>query len=69
MKNGQIKTQKDVRQLFWTCFPKADKRKIKDYSGKGRMYKTDTRVMFVEFVDNLHRNGEISDKLASRVTL
>jgi len=32
-------------------------------------YPTDTRVAFVEYVDHLCRNGDISEELASRVTL
>ena len=64
-----ITTQKEIRQLFWDTFPSADKKKIKDYSGKGKMYKTDTRVLFVDFLDNLSRTGTISEKLAQRATL
>lgn len=30
---------------------------------------TDTRVAFVEFVDNLARNGDVTENLASIVTL
>lgn len=64
-----ITTQKEIRQLFWATFPSADKKKIKDYSGKGKMYKTDTRVLFADFLDNLSRTGTISEKLAQRATL
>lgn len=63
------KSQKAVRELFWKCFPDTNKKKIKDYSGKGKMYTTDTRVMFVEFVDYLVKSEQITNELAQRVTL
>lgn len=67
-------TQKQVRAAFWECHPDADKRKIaygRDVkTGKiEKIYKTDTRVTFVDFVDYLARAGMISAELASRVTL
>lgn len=65
-------TQKEVRAAFWdSCegIAGVSRRKIKDYSSKGKMYNTDTRCAFCDFVDSLARSGEISDKLADRVTL
>ena len=62
-------TQKQIRQAFWTEFPDADRQKITDYSGKGKMYKTNTRVQFCDFVDYLQQNDIISGALAQRVTL
>jgi hypothetical protein len=44
-------------------------RKITDYGGHGKMHNTDTRTEFVDFVDMLMKNGEISAELANRVTL
>lgn len=61
--------QKQIRRAFWELYPNADKRKVKDFSGKGKMYKADTRMMFVDFVDCLQRDGQISESLASRATL
>lgn len=62
--------QKQVRAAFWEAgYPNVSKRKIRDYSGKGTMHDTDTRCAFVDFVDMLCRNGEISETLAERVTL
>jgi hypothetical protein len=63
-----ITTQKEVRRLFWERF--AGYRDI----SKRRLfstgdYNTDTRCAFVDYVDNLCRNGDISETLASRVTL
>lgn len=62
-------TQKQVRALFWQTFPNADRRKITDYSGKGKMFCTDTRCLFVDFVDSLRRDDQISPELADRITL
>lgn len=61
--------QAQVRVAFWRDHPEADKQKIRDHSGKGRMYTADTRCNFVEFVDYLARDGQISEALAQRVTL
>lgn len=64
-----ITTQRDLRRAFWQAHPDADRSKIKDHSGTGRMYKADTRAAFVDFVDMLARQGVISEPLAQRVTL
>lgn len=64
-------TQKQVRQAFWQAHPSADRRKItsSDGLGMGKMYKTDTRVAFCDFVEYLRSDGLISEALAYRVTL
>jgi hypothetical protein len=61
--------QKQIRQSFREQYPDLDYRKITRYSGKGKMFKTDTRCAFAEFVDYLERAGLISEALAQRVTL
>lgn len=61
--------QKQIRAAFWDTYPDLPRRRIRDYSGKGLMYQTDTRCAFVDFVDSLQRNGDISAALADRVTL
>jgi hypothetical protein len=50
-------------------FPNLSRKKIKAYSGSGTMFTTDTRCAFVDYVDMLKKNGNISAELASRVTL
>lgn len=65
----RITSQKQLRAEFWDTFPELDREKITDYSGKGKMYKTDTRCAFVDFVDMLSKDGIISRELAERVTL
>jgi hypothetical protein len=65
-------TQKQVRAAFWETFagePGISRRKIKHYSGSGKMHNTDTRCAFVDFIDALARDGRISESLAERVTL
>ena len=64
-----LTNQKQIRAAFWEQHPDLPRRKIRDYSGKGKMYCTDTRCAFVDFVDYLQRDGEISSELADRVTL
>jgi hypothetical protein len=64
-----ITTQKALRSQFWEIFSELPKRKIKDYSGKGLMYQTDVRVTWVDWIDELERDGEITTALADRATL
>ena len=65
----RITTQKQLRKEFWETFPELSRRKIKDYRGNGRMHTTDTRCAFVDWVDTLSKDGDISPELAERVTL
>lgn len=67
--NNLITTQKEIRKLFWQENPNLDRKKITSYDGKGKMYKTDTRVAFVSFVDMLYSNGQISNNMVQKVTL
>lgn len=62
-------TSRDVRRAFWREHPHLSRRKIPDYSGTGKMYCTDTRCAFADFVDALQRDGMVSDAVANRVTL
>ncbi len=59
-------TQKQIRESFWQAHEGVSgisKRKIRGY------YDTDTRCAFVDYVDMLARNDEISESLANRATL
>ena len=62
-------TQKQIRAAFWESHQDLPRRKITNYAGNGKMYQTDTRCAFCDFVDALNKNGEISDQLANRATL
>lgn len=57
-------TQKQIRASFWEAHPDARCKR-----GRDGDYLTDTRVAFVDYVDMLQRDGQISEALASRVTL
>ena len=62
-----MKTISEVRKAFWVEHPE-----FKSYfrvNKRQNDYITDIRVTFVDWVDMLERNGEISEKLARRVTL
>lgn len=65
----KLTTQIQVRAAFWTSYPELSRKKIKHYSGTGKMYTTDTRCAFVDFVDYLRKSGIISEALAARATL
>jgi hypothetical protein len=59
----RITTQRQLRAEFWQTFPNLSRRKwLGDYT-------TDTRVCFVDWIDTLCRNGDISEDLAQRATL
>jgi hypothetical protein len=64
-----ITTQLQLRKVFWRTFPRLSRKKITDYSGEGKMYCTDTRCAWVDWVDNLSRNGVISKMLAEKAVL
>lgn len=64
----RLTTQKEVRAEFWKTFD-GSRNKVKNYESNGKMYTTNTSCAFVDFVDSLARNGEISEALANRVTL
>ena len=57
-------TQREVRAAFWEAHPQASHKR-----GTDSDYLTDTRCAFVDYVDMLARDGQISESLANRVTL
>ena len=70
--SNRLTSSRAVRAAFWRdCagLPGVKRRRIRDYSGDGKMYNTDTRCAFTNYVDSLARDGAISDDLAQRVTL
>ena len=62
-----MKNQTEVRNAFWEEYPQyaAERRSRK----RQNQYSTNIRCAFVDFVDYLNRNREISDSLRNRVTL
>lgn len=64
-------TQAQVRAAFWLEHTQLEQRaRANGTRSKGQNAQTtDCRVAFVDFVDALSRNGDISPTLAGRVTL
>ena len=65
----QITNQRELRAAFWRDHPNADRKRITDYAGTGKMYRTDTRCAWTDYIDSLCRDGIISPDLAQRATL
>lgn len=70
----RLTTQRQVRSAFWQFVREfkpagVSPRKIRNYSGSGRMHNTNTRVAFCDYIDMLSKSGDISPELADRVTL
>ena len=67
-------THKEIKALFWETFPNLPRRRYR-YSWNSSdktaelVYPVDTRCAFVDFVDALHRAGQITDKQADSITL
>lgn len=66
--------QKQIRAAFWEAFPSLPRRRYRyswNRSDKTAelVFPIDTRCAFVDYVDQLHRSGEISEALAARATL
>lgn len=65
----RLNNEDEVREEFWREHSYLDRTRITNYAGTGKMYKTDTRVAFCDFVDYLSKSGAISSELADTVTL
>jgi hypothetical protein len=62
-----LTTQKQVRAAFWQLMPSGVYRQ---YHGKPQNdCPAAIRTAFVDYVDGLVRNGQISEALAAKVTL
>lgn len=60
-----ITTQKALRNEFWYQHPQ-----FKRVSGWTQNdYKTDVRVTWCEWIDDMYRSGQISEAMAERATL
>lgn len=58
---------KEIRTSFWDSYPefKNDFRTRK----KQNDYRVDIRIAFVDYVENLRRNGQITENQAKNITL
>jgi hypothetical protein len=66
--------QKQIRAAFWEAFPDLPRRRYRYSPNRSDktaqlVYPIDTRCAFVDFLDQLQRNGIISEALADRATL
>lgn len=65
-------TVEQLRAAFWrdhADIETVSKRKIRNHAGNGKMYNTDTRCAFCDWLDAANKNREVSDSLANRATL
>ncbi|MEK6878212.1 MAG: hypothetical protein AABY22_01315 [Nanoarchaeota archaeon] len=62
-----MKTINEVRKAFWNSYPEFKSEYRKTF--RQNQYKCDIRVSFIDFVDRLRKDNEITEKLAQRVTL
>lgn len=60
-----ITTQKALRDSFWANSPEFKRKEGQKQNG----YPTDVRVAWVDYVEMMHRDGQISEALAQRATL
>lgn len=67
----EITTQKEIRRRFWIAHPGLE-HQVLEAGIKTRPQNehcATVRCAFCDFVEHLHRAGQISEALASRVTL
>lgn len=66
-----ITTQKELREAFWNAYPSFDHQaRMAGIRSKSQNHHCATvRSEWVEFVDAMARDGQISDALAQRATL
>ena len=73
-----IKTLSELRATFWEQHPHFRRKTVSKVSRSGKPfykyasqndYPTDVRMAWVFFIDNMQRNGEISEALAWKATL
>lgn len=67
-------SQKQIRAAFWLAFPDLPRRRYRYSPNRSDktaelVYPIDTRCAFVDFVDHLARDGQITEALADRATL
>lgn len=64
-------TQKQVRANFWGYIKEVAPQYLKEYktSKRQNQYTADVRILFVDYIDNLHKSGIIKQNLAYKVTL
>jgi hypothetical protein len=66
--------QQQIRAAFWAAHPNLPRRRYRYSPNRSDktaqlVYPIDTRCAFVDFLDQLQRDGTISEALAGRATL
>lgn len=66
--------QKQIRAAFWEAFPDLPRRRYRYSPNRSDktaplVFPIDTRCAFVDYLDQLQREGIISESLANRATL
>lgn len=66
--------QKQIRAAFWEAHPDLPRRRYRYSPNRNDksaplVFPVDTRCAFVDFIDALCKNGDISPALADRATL
>lgn len=66
--------QKQIRAAFWETFPDLPRRRYRYSPNRSDktaplVFPIDTRCAFVDYLDQLQREGIISESLANRATL
>lgn len=56
-----------VKQLFWETFPEFSH--LRSRRKTQNDYPADVRMAWVDFIDSLHRDGTISDRIAADIVL
>ena len=68
-----IETEDEVREAFWEQVPHTEvflRAQLRWQAGAGQnALPADVRMAFVDFVDYMQKSGEITEELASQVTL
>lgn len=62
----KLTSTKAVRAAFWQFWKEVGNQRPKPVGGD---YPTDIRCEFTLFLDHLHRDGRVSDRLAHNATL
>ena len=64
-------TQKQIRAAFWEAHPahEAHARKWELKTAPQNRHNAETRAAYVDFLDHLRRNNEITEALAARAPL
>lgn len=66
-----IKTLSDLRNSFWDYLKEVSPSlaHLRRSSKKQNQYPTDIRMSWVDYIDNMQKDGNITKKLAQRATL